>query len=106
MVICEESNTSFDRTKLDKLTKLLEKLNEEYEDFRTFGTKQNARQDDAVEKTLKEKLDEDHTPIFNYNTTHHENNAHEKLKLPPVSKIPLSTNKKKEIRRQIELNIT
>ena len=106
MVICKESNTSFDRTKLDKLTKLLEKLNEEDEDFKTAGTKRNARQDDAVAKNLEERLDEDHTPTFNYKATHHENNAHKKLKFPPISKIPLSTNKKKQIRRQIKFNIT
>ena len=40
MVMCEENNTFFDRTKLDRLTKLLEKLNEEDENFETAGTKQ------------------------------------------------------------------
>ena len=67
---------------------------------------QNAKQNDVIGKTLKDKLNEDLTPTFNHKATHHENNTHKKLKLPPVSKIPLSTNKRKEIRRQIKFNIT
>ena len=50
MVMCEENNTYFDRTKLDRLTKLLEKLNEEDENFETAGTKQNAKQNNVIGK--------------------------------------------------------
>ena len=65
MVKCEESNTAFDKTKLEKLTKILEKLNEEDEDFEKDASKENARPDDAVERTFKKKLDDDHTPTTN-----------------------------------------
>ena len=65
MVKCEESNTAFDKTKLEKLTKILEKLNEEDEDFKNDGAKENARQDNAVGRTFKKKLDDDHTPTTN-----------------------------------------
>ena len=82
MLKCEESNTAFDRTKLDRLTKLFEKLNEEDEDLKTGGTEQNTRKDDAGERNFKDKLDEDCTPTFNDKATHHENNTQKKLKLP------------------------
>ena len=38
-VKCEESNTAFDKAKLEKPTKILEKLKEEEEDFKNDGTK-------------------------------------------------------------------
>ena len=43
MVECEESNTAFDKTKLEKLTKILEKLNKEDEDFKNDGTKEKRK---------------------------------------------------------------
>ena len=52
-VKCEDNNTAFDSTKLDKLTKLLEKLNEEDDDFKTPSTKQHERKDDALESLSK-----------------------------------------------------
>ena len=74
MMKCEESTTAFDKTKLDKLTKLLEKLNGENENFTTAGAKQNARQDDAVDRTFKkEKLDDHIMPASSYRGTHYYN---------------------------------
>ena len=70
MVMCEESNTPFDKTKLDKLTIILEKLNEEDKDFTTDGTKENSRQDDVVGRAFKKKLEDDHTPTTNEKGTH------------------------------------
>ena len=74
--------------------------------FRDRRYKTNAKQNDVIGKTLKDKLNEDLTLTFNHKAAHHENTTHKKLKLPPVSKILLSTNKRKEIRRQIKFNIT
>ena len=95
MVKCEESNTAFDKTKLEKLTKILEKLNEEDKDFEKGASQENARQDDAVERPFKKKLDDDRTPTTNDIGTHCRIDKQNKQKLPPVSKIPLPINKKK-----------
>ena len=93
---------------MEKLTKILEKLNEEDEDFKNDGTKEkeNARQEDAIGRAFKKKLDDDHTPTTNDKLTHCRIDKQNKLRPPPVSKIPLPTNKKKEIRRQINFSIT
>ena len=53
MIKCEESNKTFDETKLDKLTVLLERLNIEDEEFKTAIAEQDARQDNAVNRFFK-----------------------------------------------------
>ena len=45
---------------------LLERLNIEDEEFKTAIAEQDARQDNAVNRSFKKKLDNDHMPTSTY----------------------------------------
>ena len=63
----KEKHTIFDKTKLGNLTKLLESLKEEDEDFKTAITEKVTRQDNEEDRSCKKEFDYDDTPTSSYN---------------------------------------
>ena len=104
MIRCEEENTTFDKTKLEKLTELLERLNDE--EFKSTTVEKETKGDNIDDICLNMELDSDHTPVTKNNDSCYLKNKTSKSKFPPASKIPIPIAKKKGIQRKIEFNVT
>ena len=104
MVMCEEENITFDKTKLEKLTELLERLSDE--EFKSTTVEKETKGDNTDDICLNMELDSDHTPVTKNNDSCYLKNKTCKSKLPPASKIPIPIAKKKGIQRKIEFEIT
>ena len=61
MIRCEEENTTFDKTKLEKLTELLERLNDE--EFKSTTVEKETKGDNIDDICLNIELDSDYTPV-------------------------------------------
>ena len=65
MIRCEEENITFDKTKLEKLTELSERLNDE--DFKSTTVEKESKGDNTGDICLNMELDSDHTPVTKNN---------------------------------------
>ena len=84
---------------MDKLTKFLERVNDE--EFKSGTAEKETKRDDTENIPLNEDLDWDHTPVTKNNDSCYVKDKISKSKFPPTSKIPIHIAKKKKgIRRE------
>ena len=103
---CEDNNIHSDKTKLDKLTDILEKLNKEDEDFKEADINEEIMENQEKERTLKEDTYYDSMSTPNKYANEQCQEMSTKCKVPPNNKSPVLFPKNKTIRQQIDFSVT
>eukprot|EP00112_Aurelia_sp_Birch-Aquarium-sp1_P025616 Seg86.4 transcript_id=Seg86.4/GoldUCD/mRNA.D3Y31 product="hypothetical protein" protein_id=Seg86.4/GoldUCD/D3Y31 len=87
MIRCEEENITFDKTKLDKLTELLERLNDE--EFKSATVEKETKRDTIDDISLNKELACDHTPVTKNKDSCYLKDNTCKSKFPSTSRSPI-----------------
>ena len=106
MIQCEDNNIHFDRTKLEKLTKILKRLNKEDEDFRKTEINEETAEVDRRDRSPKEVTNCDYVSKAGKTINVKFKEISNISKAPPISKIPVLLPRMKNIRRQIDFSVT
>ena len=104
MIRCEDNNIHFDRTKLEKLTKILERLNKEDEDFRKTEINEETAEVDRRDRSPKEVTNCDYVSKASKTINEKFKEISNISKASPISKIPVLLPRLKNIRRQIDFS--